>query len=54
MFTDTLPRLGVRFTDRSQPGTPARLGRLIDETLCALQATRCCLKSSRVVSASAV
>ena len=36
MFTDTLPRLGVLFTDRPQPNAPVRLGRLIGEALCAL------------------
>jgi hypothetical protein len=36
MFTDTLPRLGVLFTDRLQPNAPVRLGRLIGEALCAL------------------
>ena len=35
MFTDTLPRMGVLFTDRSQPDGPVRLGRLIGEALCA-------------------
>ena len=35
MFTDTLPRLGVLFTDRPQPDAPVRLTRLIGEALCA-------------------
>ena len=35
MVTDTLPRLGVLFTERRQRDAPVRLGRLIGEALCA-------------------
>jgi len=35
MFTDTLPRMGVLFTDRPQTDGPVRLGRLVGEALCA-------------------